>query len=109
MGDWNILKQSNNDYLANITSSYASHHDPDLSQFHIMSSFIERTFSPASLYNENSFCTPDNVEQCISHLNQVCLWNLFQYTLRTIYTGEGGGALQFASPKNAIVMKLLCP
>ncbi|XP_053395039.1 afadin- and alpha-actinin-binding protein B-like isoform X2 [Mercenaria mercenaria] len=68
MADWSILKSSGNDFLSSLTTY--SNHDPTLTQFHMMSSFIDRTFSSQNIYNENTFCTPDNVDECLTHLNQ---------------------------------------
>lgn len=69
MADWSILKSSSNDFLSSLTTY--SNHDPTLTQLHMMSSFIDRTFSSQNIYDENTFCKPDNVEECLTHLNQV--------------------------------------
>ncbi|KAL4236522.1 Afadin- and alpha-actinin-binding protein [Mactra antiquata] len=72
MADWSILKSSKNDFLSSL-SQYSNHsnHDPTLTQFHMMSSYLEQTFpSSQSIYNEDTFCTPDNIDECMRHLTQ---------------------------------------
>lgn len=68
MADWSILKSSSNDFLSSL-STY-SNHDPTLTQFHMMSSFIDRTFSPQNIYDDSTFCKPENVDECLTQLNQ---------------------------------------
>ena len=67
MADWSILRTAGKDYLSPL--SYNTH-DAALAKFHMMSSFID-SLSPSSIYDENTFCTGDNIEDCITHLNAV--------------------------------------
>lgn len=70
MSDWSLLRgKPGTDFLSSL-SNY-SNHEQALSQLQMMNLIDNHNFSTASIYDENTFCTPDNVDECITHLNQV--------------------------------------
>jgi len=70
MADWSLLKSTSGTSFLSSISNY-SNHGQALSQLQ-MSSFIDNhNYTTGTIYDENTFCTQDNIDECITHLNQV--------------------------------------
>ncbi|KAL3869949.1 hypothetical protein ACJMK2_042569 [Sinanodonta woodiana] len=68
MADWSVLQGSRKDFLSHM--SYES----DQCLLRMMSNYVDQPYSSqvlsSTMYDENIFCSPDNVDQCITFINQ---------------------------------------
>ncbi|KAH3779147.1 hypothetical protein DPMN_180626 [Dreissena polymorpha] len=72
MADWSVYKGSPGADILSSLSCRSSNRDQSLSTLHRMSSFMDsHLYTSSAMYDENTFCTSDNLEDCITQLNQV--------------------------------------
>ncbi|KAK3585013.1 hypothetical protein CHS0354_024927 [Potamilus streckersoni] len=68
MADWSVLQGSRKDFLSQL--SYES----DQCLLLMMSNYVDQSYPSqvlsTTMYDENIFCSPDNVDQCITYINQ---------------------------------------